>query len=211
MDGDFGPATEWAVSLFQRRRQHRESGQVDAATFALLCAPMAQAVTAPSSLPRTPRTAFVQLARQHLRAGAREVGGANRGPWVRLYMDGNEGDGWPWCAGFVSHLLRQASGLFGQAPPIDLSFSCDLLAASATARGLLVSGRNLASPSQVKRGALFLVRRTAGDWTHTGIVTQATDAGVLTIEGNTNDEGAREGYEVCRRVRAYKDLDFVVW
>jgi hypothetical protein len=37
---------------------------------------------------------------------------------------------------------------------------------------------------------------------HTGIVEKVnTDGTLLTIEGNTNDTGSREGYEVCRRVR----------
>jgi hypothetical protein len=31
-----------------------------------------------------------------------------------------------------------------------------------------------------------------------------------TIEGNTNDEGSREGYEVCHRVRGYGSKDFIL-
>lgn len=36
---------------------------------------------------------------------------------------------------------------------------------------------------------------------HTGFVEYVDGANIHTIEGNTNDEGSREGYEVCRRVR----------
>ena len=36
---------------------------------------------------------------------------------------------------------------------------------------------------------------------HTGIVESVGDQIVHTIEGNTNDDGSREGYEVCRRTR----------
>jgi len=36
---------------------------------------------------------------------------------------------------------------------------------------------------------------------HTGIVEKADDTYIYTIEGNTNDTGSREGYEVCRRRR----------
>jgi hypothetical protein len=32
-----------------------------------------------------------------------------------------------------------------------------------------------------------------------------------TIEGNTNDSGDREGFEVCARVRGYDSKDFVVF
>ncbi|MES2382591.1 MAG: CHAP domain-containing protein [Bacteroidota bacterium] len=36
---------------------------------------------------------------------------------------------------------------------------------------------------------------------HTGFVESIEGDKIHTIEGNTNDEGSREGYEVCRRVR----------
>ena len=36
---------------------------------------------------------------------------------------------------------------------------------------------------------------------HTGLVTSVTDTHINTIEGNSNDEGSREGYEVCKRTR----------
>ena len=36
---------------------------------------------------------------------------------------------------------------------------------------------------------------------HTGFVENVVGDEIHTIEGNTNDEGLREGYEVCRRVR----------
>ncbi len=36
---------------------------------------------------------------------------------------------------------------------------------------------------------------------HTGFVESVEGENIHTIEGNTNDSGEREGYEVCRRVR----------
>ncbi len=36
---------------------------------------------------------------------------------------------------------------------------------------------------------------------HTGFVESVSGDSIHTIEGNSNDEGSREGYEVCRRVR----------
>jgi len=36
---------------------------------------------------------------------------------------------------------------------------------------------------------------------HTGIVERVENGMIWTIEGNTNDTGAREGFEVCRRRR----------
>lgn len=39
---------------------------------------------------------------------------------------------------------------------------------------------------------------------HTGIVEKVQGDKIFTIEGNTNDTGSREGFEVCRRVRDIK-------
>lgn len=36
---------------------------------------------------------------------------------------------------------------------------------------------------------------------HTGIVISVQSDTITTIEGNSNDEGSREGYEVCKRTR----------
>jgi hypothetical protein len=37
---------------------------------------------------------------------------------------------------------------------------------------------------------------------HVGIVTNIIEGVFYAIEGNTNDDGEREGYEVCERIRA---------
>ena len=47
-------------------------------------------------------------------------------------------------------------------------------------------------------------------YAHTGIVVQAGPDTFKTIEGNTNDDGSAEGYEVCARVRGYTGIDFIV-
>jgi len=56
---------------------------------------------------------------------------------------------------------------------------------------------------------MFLVRRTSTDWTNTGFAFGYDGGTIQTIEGNTNDEGSREGYEVCRRTRGRGRMDFV--
>jgi hypothetical protein len=152
----------------------------------------------------------VANAEQHLEQHPLEVGGQNKGPWVRLYMQGNEGSEWPWCAGFVSFVLKQACKSLSVPPPIKTSFSCDSLVASAKERGLFLKESEAKERSAIVPGSLFLVRRTSTDWVHTGIVLSAEDNIFHTIEGNTNDDGDREGYEVCRRIRNYEGKDFIL-
>ena len=106
-------------------------------------------------------------------------------------------------------IMHQAHFYQGVKSPIKGSVSCDSLAAQAKAAGLFVSGRDVARGdvpwSALGESCIFLRRRTSTDWTHTGIALDASGpANALvfsTIEGNTNDEGSREGYEACRRKR----------
>lgn len=209
IDGDFGPATEAAVRLFQQRAGLPQTGVVDRATFDRLVAPMAAALRPLAPPPGATLGALtVAYARQHLAQRPREVGGENRGPWVRLYMDGNEGKDWLWCSGFATYVQRQAAVTLGVAVPVARTFSCDELAGHARRAACFVAG--CPDFRRITPGSLFLVRKTDRDWQHVGIVTAAERDAFHTIEGNTNDDGAREGYEVCERVRAYAGKDFVL-
>jgi len=150
------------------------------------------------------------FAEAHLRQNPREVEDQNQGPWVQTYMRGHEGPEWAWCADFVTFLMRQAAEWMSTDPPIAGSFSCDTLAAQAKERGYFVpegSARSRAIPP----GSLFLNRRTSTDWTHVGLVVEAGELTFTMIEGNTNDEGSREGYEVCMRTCAYGNRDSIVY
>lgn len=210
IDGDFGPATEAAVKQFQSRKALPVTGVVDLATFERLVDPIKAALQKISPNGRSLGELAVAYAQQHLRQHPIEVGGENRGPWVRLYMNGNEGQPWAWCAGFACYCLRQACETLGQTMPIDPSFSCDLLAAGARQRGRLLDGGSLSDRARIHPGSLFLLRRTSTDWVHAGIVVSAEPEFFRSIEGNTNDNGSREGYEVCTRTRSYKAADFVL-
>jgi hypothetical protein len=212
IDGDFGPATEVVLRNYQAAAHLPVSGTVDAATFDALTAPIRRATALNTQPGDTLNDLIVRFATQHLAEHPREVGGQNAGPWVRLYMDGNEGAEWPWCAGFATFIVRQAAVALMGAAPVLRTFSCDILASRAAQAGALVSSKQLldGDPTKMLRpGSIFLVRRTANDWEHTGIVTAFHAETFETIEGNTNDAGDREGYEVCRRTRAYTGKDFI--
>ena len=137
-----------------------------------------------------------------------EVGGANRGPWVRLYMDGNEGQPWAWCAGFVTYVLKAAAKAHGLKPPLERTYSCDVLGMEAKKEG---SFRKHMLPGDAPVGSIFLVPRKGApnDWEHTGFITGGDGTVFRTIEGNTNDEGSREGFEVCARIRACSKVNVI--
>lgn len=208
IDGVFGPATEAGIKSFQRNAQISRSGRVDRETFDKLVAPMRRVLARPARHDSFADTVS-SLAKQHLAEHPREVGGQNRGPWVRMYMDGNEGRAWPWCAGFVTFILKQAAEATGSPMPIKGSFSCDVLAMQAKAANRFCKERDIRSRAGSDT-AVFLVRRTSTDWIHTGFTMGFGREVMETLEGNTNDEGSREGYEVCERIRSYASKDLIL-
>jgi len=210
VDGDFGSATDYAVREFQRRNRLKVDGIVGKNTFSKLIIPITNALKRISPDEKSLGEMVVAYAEQNLKENPREMGRQNSGPWVRLYMKGKEGPEWAWCAGFACFILRQACLSLGVRIPLKTSISCDTLAANAKGNGIFLKESKITDKSQITPGSFFLKRRTSTDWVHTGIVVRANDEVFETIEGNTNDEGSREGYEVCRRIRGYRKKDFIL-
>lgn len=126
----------------------------------------------------------------HAAVGKREVG-INAGPFVTQVLAAvGLGPGFPWCAAFVSWCLKSAGAsggpMFGRA------------AVRNWAKWAKDNSRIVREP---ERGDLFywLNQNLTG---HIGFVTEVLPTGEFrTIEGNTNDDGSREGDGVYRRVR----------
>ena len=214
IDGDFGDATEKCVTRFQHSKSLPETGEVDQKTWDLLVSPLVKAL-APIGFPSGTKLseAVLRVAEQHFRQHPIEVGGDNRGPWVRVYVEGNEGHDWRWCAGFVTFVMKQACMELGRPSPISGSVSCDSLAHQAKQADLFVPGAQLQSGdvawSDLGALQIFLLRRTSTDWTHTGFSFDGKNTVFSTIEGNTNEDGSANGFEVGTRVRSGTKYDFI--
>jgi len=210
IDGDFGKISELTVKSFQDYHGLKPDGIVGRVTYAKLVEPITNALKRIDGTGLTPSELIAQYAEQHLASHPKEIGGENSGPWVRLYMKGKEGRPWAWCAGFVTFVMHQAYEQQSESKPIIDTFSCDRLAESAKTAGLFISSSKVVG-EEIPIGSIFLQRREPGDWTHTGIVTQAGKSFFDAIEGNTNDQGHRDGYEVTKRRRSYEKRDFIVF
>jgi hypothetical protein len=208
IDGDFGPVTARQLRRFQADRGLPDSGSLDQATHTELSRPMVEVLRQRSNGSGSVGATTCAYANAHLAGHPRELGGVNRGPWVRLYMQGHDGPDWPWCAGFVRFVLAQACDSLQVDRPVPGSESCDVLAAQGKAAGLFVPEAEV-EPEHLPPGSIFLVRRSVTDWTHAGILAEAHLEGFDTIEGNTNDDGDREGHEVTARLRGYAEKDFI--
>lgn len=145
------------------------------------------------------RDRIVPVAEQFV-GWVREATNHNDGPWVEAIqrVTGNrKGDAW--CASFVTFVLDIA---YRGKNPLVRSASCDALLAYAKAKGWLVT--------QPLPGDVFLVMKTSTDAVHTGIVRGVGRATVATVEGNSNDDGSRDGWGVVKRpARKIAGLTFV--
>lgn len=132
----------------------------------------------------------------------REIG-PNRGQVVEEYQHttGNsKGD--PWCASFVSWCGKSALEADW---PLVLSASCQALYEDAKKKGLVAD--------HPRKGDVFVLWfPSLGRYAHTGLVEAAVGKSIVTIEGNSNPSGGREGYGCFRRKRAVDDgLRFIRW
>jgi hypothetical protein len=215
IDGDFGPATETSVMNFQKAKNLPQTGIVDQPLFDLLTLPMKNAFEASIS-GNNLRELILNVAQNHLINHPFELviyNQANTGPWVRAYMDGNEGEKWFWCMGFVQTIIDQAASIQGKnfKTLMPLTYSCDTVGATGLQKKILTRyqmARN--NPSLIKPGDIFLIQKSINDWYHTGIVTAVNGDVIETIEGNTNNAGSSNGNAVMKRIRNYKQtkIDF---
>lgn len=204
IDGDFGAQTEGIVKSFQEMHSAEIDGVVGPVTFGLLCGPMSIAFDDDELDISDLRDEIIFIARQHLVQSPKELE-QNKGPWVRAYMDGYEGAPWAWCMGFAQTIIDQALSPENKFTDImPHTFSCDVVGEYGLENKCLTRAADLKDSkkkSKISPADLFLVVKTSNDWVHTGIIERVGGDWIHTLEGNTNDEGSREGYEVCRRMR----------
>lgn len=208
IDGDFGPATERAVRNYQEHTDSPKSGMVTKELFTQMCNNMKDAFERPLTASHL-RDLVVEAAHNHLENFPYELqiqGASNSGPWVRAYMDGNDGSPWFWCMGFVQAIIDQAASAQNKnfKTLFPLTYSCDTVGTTGLDKGLLTRFRKLRQdPSIIKPGDIFLIQKSTMDWTHTGIITDINNDVIETIEGNTNQAGSRNGIAVMKRTRNF--------
>lgn len=118
--------------------------------------------------------------------------GSNWGEPVKTYL-ASVGIAFPasWCMAFVYWCFGQAAKEMGIKTPL------------LKTGGVLKAWQKAPMTAKVKEpqpGDIFIQDHGHG-LGHTGIIEGIDGDHVHTIEGNTNDTGSREGYEVCRRLR----------
>lgn len=131
------------------------------------------------------------------RIGTREIGHSNTGPEVSKWLRrmGAE-DGSPWCAAFLFCAIDDAALSVPTLNPFLRSAYTPDVGNWAEEHKILIPchGRNGINLPEV--GDAFLVRG-AVRFHHIGVVRTVTRRSWGSIEGNSNSDGSREGYEVA--------------
>ena len=165
----------------------------------------------------TPSSAPSALMLQSLAIAASQVGQreqpplSNRGPQVDQYLravgidpEHSSTDGRNWCMAFVYWAYQTAARSLDGANPLPRSAGCldhwNRAARIAGARRIARADA-YADPSLLKPGLVFILDLGQGHG-HTGLVERPMEGGrLVTIEGNTNNDGSRTGVGVFRLER----------
>ncbi len=126
--------------------------------------------------------------------------GSNAGKEVEAYLRSvGLPKGYSWCMAFVYWCVNKACIANGRINPLVRTGGVLKQYNECTLRKLPKTS------SAVKPGDIFIME-FGGGLGHTGFVEKVEGQLIYTIEGNTNDDGSREGYEVAKRVRPISSL-----
>lgn len=213
-DGEFGPQTTEAVATFQAKfddlqgRRLIVDGEVGSNTWG--------ALFGKESVP-TIEKADSELLGRVLEKVRSQIGqsekppGSNGGGMVKEYLAAvGLDEGFPWCAAFIYWCFREVEK--------PTTTRCIKTAgvldhwARAGSQGIRRIGFQQAreNPGLIKPGMIFIMDTgPAGGAGHTGIVEKIEGGALVTVEGNTNAAGSREGTAVLRKTSRRVSADSI--
>lgn len=137
---------------------------------------------------------MVEAKMKHIEIAISQIGveeipkGSNAGPQVNQYLKSvGLNPGYSWCMAFVYWCCKEAS------------VNARLIKTGGVLRMWNEVGRDMKHSTPLT-GDIFIMDYGKG-LGHTGFVERVEGMNIHTIEGNTNKEGSRNGYQVCRRIR----------
>jgi lysozyme family protein len=204
--GFFGTKTETAVKIFQARfpdvdgRPLVVDGQVGSITWAALFG----ADTVPDN-----ETTETRLLSKVMDIAVSQIGvleqptGSNGGEQVDKYLRAVGLDpGFAWCVAFQYWCFERAAEELGVANPmIKTAGVLDHWNQAGRKNIPRIAMREAAdNPGLVKPGMIFTIDTgSPGGLGHAGFVERVSGGRLVTVEGNTNRDGSREGIGVFRR------------
>ncbi|MFS8615385.1 MAG: CHAP domain-containing protein [Solitalea sp.] len=197
LSGVFDQATYKAVQVFQSRHLDKHGvplvvdGQVGPLTWWALQNPRSKVETGSTLYSEMPPDSMggsflgrnaLQEAINEMNAGATEVGGNNRGPWVKKYLQpAGLGEGNPWCAAFVSWCFLQTVGEDKSDMPFRYSAGARNIFQQFKDKGWALDENATPEPGDIV--CWWRISKPSG-FGHIGIVHHCKDGFLYTIEGN---------------------------
>lgn len=208
--GVFDPAMTAAVMRFQTQHADLDGhpldidGKIGRLTWGALfgAQPAASDLSSSALMLLAIGIAATQVGQMEMPAGS------NRGPMVDQYLraagidpEHSSNAGRAWCMAFVYWVFQGGATRLGAANPLPRTAGCldhwNRAAMVAGARRITAQ-EAFATPALVRPGAIFIFDFGHGEG-HAGIVERIAPGGRLTtLEGNSNDNGSRDGVGVFR-------------
>jgi len=119
----------------------------------------------------------------------------NKGVEVEKYLASvGLGGGYSWCMAFVYWCTKESAASQGVLPPLKKT------------GGVLAQWNGIDKKYKFKTpepGDIFIMDFGGGKG-HTGFVEKVSNGRIYTVEGNSNDDGSRDGTKVCRKPNGRK-------
>ncbi len=166
-----------------------------------------------NNIPNTETLAITALQTAQGQIGQSEnPKGSNSGPMVNEYLRAvGMTPGYAWCQAFVYWCYEVAAKKLNLVNPLIRTASVHDCWSHSTTNGTLkkvLKADALLQPGLINAGDQFILSFN-GNADHTGIVEKVEGHVIYTIEGNSNNNGSREGYEVVRHQRNLNDKSLV--
>jgi hypothetical protein len=200
--------TKKAVKLFQARFPDPSGspllidGEVGTHTWSALFG--TRSVPSNSTAPSPLVKAAIEFAMSQIGVRERPLG-SNRGPEVDQYLRAvglnPVGNSFAWCVAFTHFsYLKAAESLGRENPHIMTAGVLAHWQKAGRKPGVLrvTNAEAVGDPGLVKPGSLFIID-LGGGLGHSGMVMETSNGRLLTVEGNTNDGGSRNGIGVFQR------------
>jgi len=135
--------------------------------------------------------------------------GSNSGPMVDEYLKcAGLNPGYAWCQSFVLWCYwKAAQQLAGANPVVHTAGVLDCWNRTAV-QFKITQAEALKHPELILPGYQFCLKEGKASG-HTGLVERVDGNVIHTIEGNSNTNGSREGYEVVRHQRLISEADLL--
>jgi hypothetical protein len=145
------------------------------------------------------RAKVLAVLEKELTKNVREKTGKNDGEDVEKYLASvGQKKGAPWCAAFVVWVLKEAGVNTGSAN----AFSPSCFPKNKTIYDRKAGGNFIAAPTDL----FGLYYPNLGRIGHVGFIYEVNENSIITVEGNTNGEGSREGNGVYKRRRLKRTI-----